>query len=111
MNNRETPAYRKLEPDPGGDFAWSGAQTLIAGPGERDGGAVDQLQQNNAQKPGASGNNGASAIPIQTKTSVTARVPNRSIRTPIWIDRNKARNDRAPTRMPISAASSPSDRP
>jgi len=64
-----------------------------------------------AQKFAASGNSGARTMPLQTKTSVTARVPKRSISTPIWIDRNRARIDRAPTRMPISQASSPSERP
>ncbi len=64
-----------------------------------------------AQNPGTSGNSGAKAIPVQTKNKVTLRVPNRSIITPIWIDRNKARIERAPTRIPISAVSRPSERP
>jgi hypothetical protein len=61
-----------------------------------------------AQNPGTSGNSGAKAIPDQTKNKVTLRVPKRSIRTPIWIDKNKATIERAPTRMPISEASNPS---
>ena len=63
------------------------------------------------QNPGTSGNSGANAIPVQTKTKVTLRVPNRSISTPIWIDRNKARIERPPTKIPISDASSPSESP
>src|SRR3984893_2030778 len=52
---------------------------------------------NKAQNPGTSGNSGAKAIPAQTKNKVTRRVPKRSIRTPMWIDRNKATIERAPT--------------
>jgi len=50
-------------------------------------------------------------MPVQTKNSVTRRVPKRSIKTPIWIDKNIATIERAPTSMPISDASSPSDSP
>jgi hypothetical protein len=46
---------------------------------------------------------------VQTKNSVSLRVPNRSISTPMWIDRNIATIERAPTRMPTSVASNPSD--
>ena len=68
---------------------------------------LTSCSSNRAQKLGTSGNSGASSIPVQTNTSVTARVPNRSIKTPIWIDRNRARIERAPTRMPISRGVEP----
>lgn len=63
------------------------------------------------QNHGISGNTGASVIAIPMQTSVTRRVPYRSINTPRWIDRNTARNDRAPTSSPICPALIPSDRP
>ena len=66
---------------------------------------------NKGQNHGTNGNSGAKAIPDQTKNNVTLRVPNRSIKTPIWIARNIATTERAPTRMPTSEASNPSDRP
>jgi hypothetical protein len=53
--------------------------------------------------------NGARTMLVQTKNSVTLRVPKRSISTPMWIDRSIATIERAPTRMPTSAASNPSD--
>ena len=49
-------------------------------------------------------------MPIQTKNSVTRRVPNRSISTPTWIDRNTASAERAPTIIPTSPALMPSER-
>ena len=64
---------------------------------------------NRPQNQGTSGKSGANTMLVQTKNSVTLRVPNRSISTPIWIDRNIATSERAPTRMPTSAASNPSD--
>ena len=66
---------------------------------------------NKGQNHGTNGKSGRKTIPVQTKNSVTLRVPNRSIKTPIWIARNMATTDRAPTRMPTSEASNPSDRP
>jgi hypothetical protein len=66
---------------------------------------------NKAQNHGTNGNRGAKAIPVQTKNNVTLRVPKRSIKTPIWIDRNIAMIERAPARRPTSEASNPSDRP
>ena len=65
---------------------------------------------NSGQNHGTSGKTGARQIPVHTKNSVTRRVPKRSIRTPIWIDRNTASAERAPTMTPISPAFMPSDR-
>jgi hypothetical protein len=62
------------------------------------------------QNHGTSGKTGARQMPIQTKNSVTRRVPNRSIKTPIWIDKKTASAERAPTIAPISAALMPSER-
>ena len=39
---------------------------------------------------------GANAIAVQTKNNVTRRVPNRSISTPTWIERNTASSERPP---------------
>jgi hypothetical protein len=61
------------------------------------------------QSHGTSGNSGARTMPVQTKNSVILHVPKRSISTPMWIDRNIVTIERAPTRMPTSAASNPSD--
>src|SRR3984893_3506192 len=63
------------------------------------------------QNQGITGKSGAEAIATQIKNKVTRRVPYRSISTPIWIDRNTARNERAPTNRPIWPALIPSDRP
>ena len=65
----------------------------------------------NGQNHGTSGKTGAKAIAVHTKNNVTRRVPNRSISTPTWIDRNTASNERPPTSMPISLALMPSERP
>ena len=61
------------------------------------------------QNDGTSGNTGASTIAAQTKNSVTRRVPNRSINTPTWIDRNTGSRCRAPASNPTSPALMPND--
>jgi hypothetical protein len=45
-----------------------------------------------------------SRIANQTKNRLTRRVPNRSIKTPTWIDKNTGSRWRAPASTPISGA-------
>ena len=70
---------------------------------------LTSCKTNKLQNHGTRGNNGARIMLTQTKNSVTLRVPKRSISTPMCIDSNIATIERAPTRMPTSAASNPSD--
>ena len=74
-------------------------------------GLVAICSSSNGQNHGSSGKTGAKAIAVQTKNKVTRRVPNRSMSTPTWIDKNTASNDRAPTSIPIAPALIPSERP
>ena len=65
----------------------------------------------NGQNHVNNGKTGARAIAVHTKNKVTRRVPNRSINTPTWIDRNRANKWRPPTSTPTSPALMPSESP
>ena len=77
-----------------------GAGLVSGTAGTADAKALKPATTFTMQPDGSSGKTGASAIADQTKNSVTRRVPNRSISTPIWIDRNTASSERPPTSMP-----------